>query len=690
MTDNIIFALELAPGGGPVTVHVSQYDVSRQFIISLLKDGAPWGYDFSSITGIQIRGKKPDGHAFAYDVTHGTSPAVEGQAVIVPLQLQMTCVPGPVPCEIRLLQGEDTIGTATFVMMVKRAPMQEDDIISDSETSILRQWLDEAIQETGDNRAASEEAAETAETAKEAAVAAAETATAAVSRLDDYAKVDGAYDNLYAGTAGQLASDKYTEDSDPYVFRQTGGGASVGDREQIEAIEGMTVAWNQMVQNGNFAEIAWWAPSGYAYTVSGNVGTFTPSESMVYVGMPSLNRKKGHKYLLAFEYQRSVGQDEMLAYEWWNGSGWLSAPMAVAGGWQKASAVLSFDGDTDYANRVRLASGQDVTETVQLRNVNLFDLTQMFGTTIANYIYSLDSSDSGAGVAFFRRYFPKDYYPYTEPILLSVKGLQRHTTTTYPDGPSGEVKPYNYPLDSTLELRGIPELADGKLKANGDKYAPNGTLTRRYGIVDLGTLNWIYGKPFGGSNFFIYTSGLKEIAKFATQGAIANAITVPYLAERANRLNTNYATYDKCFAMYNNWVIVNDSAYTDAATFKAAMSGVMLVYESAEPTTETAEPYQETQICDPAGTEQFVTAEQSGVIVPVGHTTKYLSDLKGKLEALPDAAAADGTYLVKQTSGQMVLVPLTSSIPADPTANGDYVLKCHVSGGVVTKTWEVV
>ena len=47
---------------------------------------------------------------------------------------------------------------------------------------------------------------------------------------------------------------------------------------------------------------------------------------------------------------------------------------------------------------------------------------------------------------------------------------------------------------------------------------------------------------------------------------------------------------DKTMAFGTNFLgggrsplVIHDSAYTDAATFKAAMSGVMLVYELAEP-----------------------------------------------------------------------------------------------------------
>ena len=60
-----------------------------------------------------------------------------------------------------------------------------------------------------------------------------------------------------------------------------------------------------------------------------------------------------------------------------------------------------------------------------------FDLTQMFGSTIADYIYSLEQSTAGAGVAWFKKLFPNDYYAYNAGELLSVEGLQSHDTVGF-------------------------------------------------------------------------------------------------------------------------------------------------------------------------------------------------------------------------------------------------------------------
>ena len=61
---------------------------------------------------------------------------------------------------------------------------------------------------------------------------------------------------------------------------------------------------------------------------------------------------------------------------------------------------------------------------------NVHDLTLMFGSTIADYIYSLEQGTAGAGVAWFRNLFPKSYYAYNAGTLMSVK-TSKHITTGF-------------------------------------------------------------------------------------------------------------------------------------------------------------------------------------------------------------------------------------------------------------------
>jgi hypothetical protein len=176
-------------------------------------------------------------------------------------------------------------------------------------------------------------------------------------------------------------------------------------------------------------------------------------------------------------------------------------------------------------------------------------------------------------------------------LYASVNNGTTVNTTIYPQLEIGSVstdyEPYekhSYPLDSTITLRGIPKLVDGKLVADGDWYPPSGECTVRFG-------------------------------------------------ERA------YQSGDESLA----------DAITDGTT---------TVYKLTTPTTSTASPYAEVQICDGNGTEEFVTDS----VVPVGHVTEYTADLRKQVENI-------------------------YGIPKPPTSNGSYKLALTVSGGTPTYSW---
>ena len=233
---------------------------------------------------------------------------------------------------------------------------------------------------------------------------------------------------------------------------------------------------------------------------------------------------------------------------------------------------------------------------------------------------------------------------------------------------NGEYEPYEsheYPLDSDLTLRGIPKLdANNKLYYDGDTYEADGTVTRKYGIVDLGTLDYVY------SSGMFTNSDMRNVIKGATSNNMPiNGISELYLITSYNSLA------DKCLAISTAGnIFIKNSAYTDATTFKTAMSGVYLVYELATPTTETADTFTNPQIVDDFGTEEYVDNRE--VAIPVGHETEYYQyNDKEKLDSLPDSAETDGNYVIKQVEGKMSLEPYSPTAIIDdttPSANKTY------------------
>lgn len=267
-----------------------------------------------------------------------------------------------------------------------------------------------------------------------------------------------------------------------------------------------------------------------------------------------------------------------------------------------------------------LTSGTDI----------VVDLTLLLGSSLADYLYTLESGSAGAGVALLKKwgFCTKDYYPYDAGSLLSVQ------TSAHQMRDADDNIIATYPLDSSLTLRGVPKKdANNNFYYDGDTYSFDGTVTRKYGVVDLGTLSW--ASPTGGVTTAAVTGrlvGSRDIlcARYTTTQETATTIS------------------DKCVSTTtsNTRVIIRDDAVITGKTtaqIQTALSGIMLVYELATPTTETADPYQELQIVDEYGTEEYIDTRT--VPVPVGHNTRYPTNQVAKLDGLP----ADFSTLIAPT-----------------------------------------
>ena len=106
---------------------------------------------------------------------------------------------------------------------------------------------------------------------------------------------------------------------------------------------------------------------------------------------------------------------------------------------------------------------------------------------------------------------------------------------------------------------------------------------KRIGAVDMGTLNWLYAEAEQHQRFVADLDGIKTTSQ-STKG---NLVCSKYTTVSINDVYSHAA--DKTIAVHytDEKVWVYDTAYTNAAAFKAAMSGVMLYYELATP-VETA------------------------------------------------------------------------------------------------------
>ena len=197
---------------------------------------------------------------------------------------------------------------------------------------------------------------------------------------------------------------------------------------------------------------------------------------------------------------------------------------------------------------------------------------------------------------------------------------------------------------------------------DGTLDVTTGVLTVTMAEVDLGTLTWtttitncfyanVGNPPFKAS----YTTGM--ICSNYPNDGYGNAGVGFYGADKTLRYSfTGSSSY--------NEVYIKDTAYSDAATFKSAMSGVQLVYELATPQTYQLTP-----------TEVDLLLGDNNVWADTGDSTvTYRADTKlyiQKINAptdddmIADAQIASGKYFIVDNN----LYKSTTTIPAGDTIN---------------------
>lgn len=509
----------------------------------------------------------------------------------------------------------------------------------------------------------------------------------------------------------------------PYIYRKSAGGDRV-----YEKLIGGTIAWNQLV------------------VASGSFSFDRDTQRARNLSTSNVIPVIGHKYFFSMNVVSENLTGSMYAQYGGN--------LGFTHGTGIKNAIYSASTATPNSVYVYMALDESSGAQATIKDVMVIDLTAMFGSTIADHIYSLEQATAGAGVVYFRQMFPNDYYAYDTGTLQSVnvaskkvvgfnqwdeewevgniststgepqnssiyirsknfcaciggqtyyvKGTGqiviyfydadenyieyqvssttivspinacffkiRNNATTYNNdicinisnaSKNGTYEPYEehtYTFDSDLTLRGIPKLdASNNLYYDGDVYESDGTVTRRYGIVDLGTVNW--DKYTNSSKTYFRTSAqLPDAKKSDSPSTTHNLICSNYKEDSWSHV-VDSSGYDGniCIGWLNNaYIAIYDSRYVDASAidFKTAMSGVYLVYELNTPTTESADTYINPQIVDADGTEEFIDYMQSqstrDVAVPVGHESKYIvfpEWLRNKyFNDLYDKAAGDHTH----------------------------------------------
>ena len=153
---------------------------------------------------------------------------------------------------------------------------------------------------------------------------------------------------------------------------------------------------------------------------------------------------------------------------------------------------------------------------------------------------------------------------------------------------TNEYQPYNKYRANIPSSKYFP---DG-MKSAGSVYDEINFLSqkaiKRIGAVDMGSLNWTYiSSNVGHERFEAPIENIKIVSSASTKG---NLVCSKYVTDTPNSVFDHTADKVICSHYTAAQIWVYDTAYTDAATFKAAMSGVMLYYELDTPISTAITP----------------------------------------------------------------------------------------------------
>lgn len=244
----------------------------------------------------------------------------------------------------------------------------------------------------------------------EAREALAETVETQGESLELKAEVDGMYDDLYAGG---LTTDKHQTDKTPYLFRKTAGNLSrVGDR-CYDTIVGASVGENQLYgKTGN----------------STNKGiTFTNVDGKITIS--GVNDGTGTSYY-TYNFTTSIPANHVVAFRSGvdGGSSTTYDAQLIANG---GSNELSYDGKSYLVTKknypwtgcnLDVRTGYNADQNPVTFAPEIIDLTALLGSSIADYIYSLESATAGSGIAKLREWgFLRGYQAYNAGAIESVE-----------------------------------------------------------------------------------------------------------------------------------------------------------------------------------------------------------------------------------------------------------------------------
>ena len=390
-----------------------------------------------------------------------------------------------------------------------------------------------------------------------------------------YAQPDGIYPDMTVGAV--IGADETAQ----WATRESTGTGSA----TVRSVQGAAVAWNQLAPE--ISDANWYKNAGVTVIYNDDVvrltfvndGVTTASSARVEVRPDFFagNGAYNHKFLVVSDVKPSKNmQMQMFLFGRTlqgveSGKTILATKTNInAGVTTRVANIVTETNEDVYWVKMGIGICGDSSRPVlagdycDVSNAMLFDLTQMFG-----------AGNEPTTVAEFEAMFPAAYYPYSTPTLKPVQIAGIASTDANGDA-----------LDSvewgTQTLRAAGSVADMLYSDHVDV---------KVAAVDLGTLSWVYDTS--GTVPFFRSKLPSDYAEPTTAG-IDNLECGKYEAGTSvtkgwYSSNERDKSIRPIYGQGFN-VGVQDSAYTDAASLKAALAGELLFYELATPTTTPISP----------------------------------------------------------------------------------------------------
>ena len=218
-----------------------------------------------------------------------------------------------------------------------------------------------------------------------------------------FAKVDGWYKTLTSGFSENLVDTKGQGTEQTFTRRTSCGTESIADDGSalFKEFRGNSIVWNQLVQNGDFADSTGWQVYGGTLAVSNNIATVTASSSEVcQLYRANYGMTDGHKFLLACSVKATTGHVFYFS----------AIPnlqdVNATGSWQRISLIYSGGVNLSYP---RISMKQNAAnDTFQCSSFVIIDLTLMFG-----------AGNEPSTVAEFEALYNKLYYAYCAGKIIN-------------------------------------------------------------------------------------------------------------------------------------------------------------------------------------------------------------------------------------------------------------------------------